>query len=341
MSTYIIPDRSQVWLAHHGIAGQKWGHRNGPPYPLDEKDHSAAEKKAGWKKSLDNDKKDESNNKSTPDKESDDKEKFWTDSRKKMAKRIAIGAGVVAGTCLAVYGAKKLNDSAVEGLTKSYKYAAQQSLQLANDQRRSLQAYTSNTSGIKKGMESARQVSKDFQNKAKDKNYSLKEKIDYHVQKAKVKGDKKQLDYNNVYGMSKMAEKYNDKIGTKQNGKISISEAYKKAAKEATRAANELEKKDSVQNRKSVETYRQIAKEYQNKIKNKDYNIKDRADFQLSKLKVKGERKNLDYNTLYGVDKLQQEWVNKLKPESSAAEGARYTRAKLAKKYLGNLRKKR
>ena len=52
MSTYIIPDRSQVWLAHHGIAGQKWGHRNGPPYPLDEKDHSAAEKKAGWKKSL-------------------------------------------------------------------------------------------------------------------------------------------------------------------------------------------------------------------------------------------------------------------------------------------------
>lgn len=40
-------------LAHHGIAGQKWGQRNGPPYPLDEKVHSASEKKAGWKKSLD------------------------------------------------------------------------------------------------------------------------------------------------------------------------------------------------------------------------------------------------------------------------------------------------
>lgn len=41
------------YLAHHGVAGQKWGQRNGPPYPLDEKAHSASEKKAGWKKSLD------------------------------------------------------------------------------------------------------------------------------------------------------------------------------------------------------------------------------------------------------------------------------------------------
>lgn len=40
-------------LAHHGIRGQKWGVRNGPPYPLGEKDHSASEKKAGWQKSLD------------------------------------------------------------------------------------------------------------------------------------------------------------------------------------------------------------------------------------------------------------------------------------------------
>ena len=39
-------------LEHHGIKGQKWGDKNGPPYPLGSKDHSASEKKAGWRKSL-------------------------------------------------------------------------------------------------------------------------------------------------------------------------------------------------------------------------------------------------------------------------------------------------
>lgn len=32
-------------LYHHGILGQKWGVTNGPPYPLKEGDHSAAEQK--------------------------------------------------------------------------------------------------------------------------------------------------------------------------------------------------------------------------------------------------------------------------------------------------------
>ncbi len=40
------------YLAHHGILGQKWGRKNGPPYPLEPKDHSASEKKAGWATSL-------------------------------------------------------------------------------------------------------------------------------------------------------------------------------------------------------------------------------------------------------------------------------------------------
>ncbi|MDO4379004.1 MAG: hypothetical protein Q4C64_07760 [Erysipelotrichia bacterium] len=39
-------------LYHHGILGMKWGKKNGPPYPLDAKDHSASEKKAGWWQSL-------------------------------------------------------------------------------------------------------------------------------------------------------------------------------------------------------------------------------------------------------------------------------------------------
>lgn len=47
-------DFESNYLIHHGILGQKWGKKNGPPYPLDAGDHSSSEKKAGWRKSLDN-----------------------------------------------------------------------------------------------------------------------------------------------------------------------------------------------------------------------------------------------------------------------------------------------
>ena len=40
------------YLKHHGIKGQKWGVRNGPPYPLDYKAHNARERKANWQSSL-------------------------------------------------------------------------------------------------------------------------------------------------------------------------------------------------------------------------------------------------------------------------------------------------
>ena len=49
---YNYNDYREYELSHHGILGQKWGKRNGPPYPLDVGDHSTSEKKAGWKKSL-------------------------------------------------------------------------------------------------------------------------------------------------------------------------------------------------------------------------------------------------------------------------------------------------
>ena len=40
------------YISHHGILGQRWGTKNGPPYPLGSGDHSASEKKAGWRSSL-------------------------------------------------------------------------------------------------------------------------------------------------------------------------------------------------------------------------------------------------------------------------------------------------
>lgn len=71
-------------LAHHGILGQKWGKRNGPPYPLGASQHSAAEKNAEKKKSF-----------------------SLSDNQKKY---IEIGATVV-GTVLVAYGSYKLSSS--------------------------------------------------------------------------------------------------------------------------------------------------------------------------------------------------------------------------------------
>ena len=70
---------SDDFLAHHGILGQKWGKKNGPPYPLDASDHSASEKKAGWRQSLKN------------------------ADKKKIAKGIAVGVGTAAVVAGAAY----------------------------------------------------------------------------------------------------------------------------------------------------------------------------------------------------------------------------------------------
>ncbi len=66
-------------LTHHGIKGQKWGQRNGPPYPLGASDHSSAEKKAGtkgWSKEA------KQENKKTAAKENNSSEQITTKTKK-------------------------------------------------------------------------------------------------------------------------------------------------------------------------------------------------------------------------------------------------------------------
>lgn len=115
---------SDDYISHHGILGQKWGHKNGPPYPLGEGDHSAAEKKAGWKKSLSNKaesikktaKKVSDINKAATAQRYKNLHKDMTDEeatdaaerRAKLMKKVAIGAGVAIGVSAGIWAARSL-----------------------------------------------------------------------------------------------------------------------------------------------------------------------------------------------------------------------------------------
>ena len=89
MDWYIVSNE----LYHHGIKGQKWGKRNGPPYPLDVSDHSESEKKAGWQKSL--------------DQVAKEKSRDYNKSKKETWKRVGKVAAITAISALAIYGIHK------------------------------------------------------------------------------------------------------------------------------------------------------------------------------------------------------------------------------------------
>lgn len=72
-------------LSHHGIKGQRWGKKNGPPYPLDYDQHSSAEKKQNSKLSIDG------------DADTGKKRKGLTDEQKALAKKIFKGVAITAG----------------------------------------------------------------------------------------------------------------------------------------------------------------------------------------------------------------------------------------------------
>ena len=108
-------------LSHHGILGQKWGKRNGPPYPLDYEAHSRTEKSRNSKARIDGKasttgsiKKSKNSNvtkinssKKSSKSEKDTKKKGLTDKQKKIIKGVAVGAGVAAAIGLSAYAYNK------------------------------------------------------------------------------------------------------------------------------------------------------------------------------------------------------------------------------------------
>lgn len=95
-------------LCHHGIKGQKWGTRNGPPYPLNDSDHSSSEKKAarGGSSGGDSSKKKKIRHPKIDifKKKRKSSHRELTDEEKENLKTAAIGVGAGLATGAAIAG---------------------------------------------------------------------------------------------------------------------------------------------------------------------------------------------------------------------------------------------
>ena len=94
----ITVESIDILMNHHGVLGQKHGVKNGPPYPLEEGDHSSSEesaaKKAGVSVGTSSGKGSLDNVESSTKKESTDKKESSSDtSQKKPTKEDIVNSG--------------------------------------------------------------------------------------------------------------------------------------------------------------------------------------------------------------------------------------------------------
>lgn len=169
------------YLEHHGILGQKWGVRR-----FENKNgHLTAAGKKRYDTDEDGDYKKIGNKAPTSktSSEGEQKKKGLTDKQKK----ILIAGAAVVGTSLAAYGGYKLyqlNKKATEGLSNEYHNAAVKKFteSHAHDFLKGINYSEGNRdrAGIHfNAAADAKEAGRILQEKAKSKDYSIKDKVDY------------------------------------------------------------------------------------------------------------------------------------------------------------------
>lgn len=143
------------YLVHHGILGQKWGDRNGPPYPLGASSHSSSEKKEGtkgWSKEA------KADNKKTVKTNAQPRRKELTPEQKAMInKALKIGAATIA-TGAAVYGGYKIsgNPKVKQAISKGKTILKNEAIEYKNIMKKSAkESYKGFKEGLPEGSKGA------------------------------------------------------------------------------------------------------------------------------------------------------------------------------------------